>query len=79
MFEKENNKSKFWTKHRDNLMFSWIEFRLVIVFLKHLNFAAFSKDLLSVIKLWFCPALCSENIKSRLNSGSESFVFLSPL
>jgi hypothetical protein len=35
---------------------SWMEFRLVRVVPKYLNFFTLSKDLLSIFMLWFCPA-----------------------
>jgi hypothetical protein len=41
----------------------------VIVIPKYLNFATFSKDLLPVFTLRFCPAFCSQDVNIYLVSS----------
>jgi hypothetical protein len=39
------------------LISSWMNFIFDTVVRKYLNFATFSKDLLAVFMLWYCPAI----------------------
>jgi len=54
------NKVKiFWYESTNlNLLLisSWFQFLFVTLFLRYLNFSTFSKDILTVIKVWSCTA-----------------------
>jgi hypothetical protein len=48
------------------LISSWMQYRLIVVFLKYLNSATHSKILLPTCMLWIGPAVCTQDMNIYL-------------
>ena len=53
------------TSHFNSLLISaWIQFWLVAIIYKYFNFVQFSKNLLAILIVWFCPAFGPQNMNT---------------
>jgi hypothetical protein len=80
IFSQQTRRQKFWTEWQQALpefslllISSWIKFWFVTVVPKYLNCATFSKDLLSIVTSWFCPAFWWRD--SNVHFASSSFTY----